>query len=419
MFSNFEGFRKRPVVTYSRKARILKPETPKADLPSPPYDSSPPVVQSSLSSSSSSCSDLAVEEKENDIFDFPEEEAEIELMVASTRHTPSSPKPTTLCKPRKKPKQQNKKTTKTKVVGKNLVPLKPTVHPISHPITHPVSYPVTDPAIGPISYPVSYPAIGPTTVSGQQQSYNHSSSIDSYDVFAFDPAPYQPRNKYSLPQQQQQQQVLPSNTLYSSIITTNILNAPSHIPIFNTHFNHMQPLSYLQSLQQQPLQQQPLQQQPLQQQPLQQQPLQQQPLQQQPIQQQQPLQQQPLQQQPIQQQQPLQQSSIKTKKKNLVAHLKTANGEKENIPIVREYDFSDEEDIVPQLPLKQPTAQVNRSASPELSYEERMEKELESIMKSEFGESKEQETTEINHRPRYQPLNEIKVKVTYTKRVKQ
>ncbi|ORE10420.1 hypothetical protein BCV72DRAFT_313635 [Rhizopus microsporus var. microsporus] len=413
MFSNFEGFRKRPIVTYSRKARVLKPETPKADLPSPPYDSSPPVVQSSLSSSSSSCSDLAVEEKENDIFDFPEEEAEIELMVASTRHTPSSPKPTTICRPRKKPKQQNKKTTKTKAVGKNLVPLKSTIHPISHPITHTVSYPVTEPATDPISYPVSYPAIGPATVSGQQQSYNHSNSIDSYDVFAFDPAPYQPRNKYILPQQQQQQ-VLPSNTLYSSIITTNIFNAPSHIPIFNTHFNHMQPLSYLQPMQQQPLQQQPLEQQPLQQQSLQQQPLQQQSLQQQSLQQQ-PLQQQSLQQQSLQQQ-PIQQQS---KKKNLVAHLKTANGEKENIPIVREYDFSDEEDIVPQLPLKQPIVQVDRSASPELSYEERMEKELESIMKSEFGESKEQETTEINHRPRYQPLNEIKVKVTYTKRVKQ
>ncbi|CEI91553.1 hypothetical protein RMCBS344292_05838 [Rhizopus microsporus] len=417
MFSNFEGFRKRPVVTYSRKTRVLKPETPKADLPSPPYDSSPPAVQSSLSSSSSSCSDLAVEEKENDIFDFPEEEAEIELMVASTRHTPSSPKPATICKPRKKPKQQNKKTTKTKVIGKNPVPLKPAVHPISHPITHTVSYPVTDPASDPISYPVSYPAIGPATVSGQQQTYNHSSSIDSYDIFAFDPAPYQPRNKYSLPQQQQQQQqALPSNTLYPSIITTNIFNVPSHIPTFNTHFNHMQPLSYLQPIQQQSLQQQPMQQQPMQQQPMQQQPMQQQqPLKQQPIQQQQPLQQ-----QPIQQQQPLQQqSSIKTKKKNLVAHLKTANGEKENIPVIREYDFSDEEDIVPQLPLKQTTVQVDRGVSPELSYEERMEKELESIMKSEFGESKEQETTEINHRPRYQPLNEIKVKVTYTKRVKQ
>jgi hypothetical protein len=165
----------------------------------------------------------------------------------------------------------------------------------------------------------------------------------------------------------------------------------------------MQPLSYLQPIQQQPIQQQPLLQQPLLQQPLLQQPLLQQ-----------PLLQQPLLQQPLQQQ-----SSIKTKKKNLVAHLKTANGEKENIPMVREFDFSDEEDIVPQLPLKQPTVQVDRSASPELSYEERMEKELESIMKSEFGESKEQETTKINHRPRYQPLNEIKVKVTYTKRVKQ
>ncbi|CEG68299.1 hypothetical protein RMATCC62417_04592 [Rhizopus microsporus] len=387
MFSNFEGFRKRPVVTYSRKARVLKPETPKANLPSPPYDSSPPVVQSSLSSSSSSCSDLAVEEKENDIFDFPEEEAEIELMVASTRHTPSSPKPATICKPRKKPKQQNKKTAKTKVVGKTSVPLKPAVHPISHSIAHTVSYPVTDPATDPatdpISYPASYPAIDPATVSGQQQTYNHSSSIDSYDVFAFDPAPYQPRIKYSLPQQQQQQQVLPSNTLYSSITTTNIFNVPSHIPIFNTHFNHMQPLSYIQPIQQQSLQQQPMQQQPLQQQPIQ------------------------------------QQSSIKPKKKNLVAHLKTANGEKENIPIVREYDFSDEEDIVPQLPLKQTIVQVDRSASPELSYEERMEKELESIMRSEFGESKEQETTVIEHRPRYQPLNEIKVKVTYTKRVKQ
>ncbi|CAO3684441.1 unnamed protein product [Rhizopus stolonifer] len=105
MFPEFEGFRKRPVITYSRKSRFL-PVVPKEEtfIPVP----SPPVEQSL--SSSSSCSDLILEEEEEeeekyDIFDFPEQEEEVNLMVASTRSVP---------KTAKRPKQKKKAVKKAK-----------------------------------------------------------------------------------------------------------------------------------------------------------------------------------------------------------------------------------------------------------------------------------------------------------------
>ncbi|KAI9486548.1 MAG: hypothetical protein EXX96DRAFT_549495 [Benjaminiella poitrasii] len=129
------------------------------------------------------------------------------------------------------------------------------------------------------------------------------------------------------------------------------------------------------------------------------------------------------------------------KKLNLVAHLKGANGEKENHDktslINKEFDFlSDEEDIPEQSqqneksalsPLRDiiNTTKNNRepSLSPELTYAERMELELEAIMKSEFeGDNRktikenELETKEtIERRPRYQPLNKVNVRVTFQK----
>ncbi|KAG1474605.1 hypothetical protein G6F56_000265 [Rhizopus delemar] len=104
MFPEFEGFRKRPVITYSRKSRFL-PVVPKQEtfIPAP----SPPVEQSL--SSSSSCSDIILEEGEEegkyDIFDFPEQEEEVNLMVASTRSVP---------KTTKRPKQIKKAVKKAK-----------------------------------------------------------------------------------------------------------------------------------------------------------------------------------------------------------------------------------------------------------------------------------------------------------------
>ncbi|KAI9246194.1 hypothetical protein BY458DRAFT_528119 [Sporodiniella umbellata] len=102
----------------------------------------------------------------------------------------------------------------------------------------------------------------------------------------------------------------------------------------------------------------------------------------------------------------------KRKKRNLVAQLKSASGEKEKTAWP-EFTFSDEEDC----PVFSPAFAVPkaRSVSPECSYEERMEKELESIMQSEFGQPSSPQSIPPE-RPSYRPLNEIKVKVTYTKR---
>ena len=92
MFPEFEGFRKRPIITYSRKSRIT-PTTPllKQIIQSSTHSS---PIQNSLSSSST-CNELILEEEKQDIFNFPEQEGEVNLMVASTRSIP---------KPQNKPK---------------------------------------------------------------------------------------------------------------------------------------------------------------------------------------------------------------------------------------------------------------------------------------------------------------------------
>ncbi|CAO3670209.1 unnamed protein product [Rhizopus stolonifer] len=97
------------------------------------------------------------------------------------------------------------------------------------------------------------------------------------------------------------------------------------------------------------------------------------------------------------------------RKLNLVAHLKGASGQTENMPRTQ-FDFSDDEDLwslPPRERTKSPEqSNEERTKLPEQSYEERMEKELEVLML-------EVEPTPVNKRPRYQPLNEIKVRVTY------
>ncbi|RCH90215.1 hypothetical protein CU098_009505 [Rhizopus stolonifer] len=109
----------------------------------------------------------------------------------------------------------------------------------------------------------------------------------------------------------------------------------------------------------------------------------------------------------------------KKRKRNLVAHLKSANGEKENKPLNQGFDFllSDEEDEEPKdiLPLRDIITTRDKSPSPELSYQQKMELELEAIMRSEFG-TKEKVEHEATSRPRYQPLNKVNVKVTFQKK---
>lgn len=121
----------------------------------------------------------------------------------------------------------------------------------------------------------------------------------------------------------------------------------------------------------------------------------------------------------------------KKRKRNLVAHLKSANGEKESTPVHnRGFDFfSDEDDLTEQqeqndlLPLCEFITKSNkeRSLSPELTYAERMELELDTMMHSEFGINDQQtpdkpKKDEAQHRRHYQPLNKMNVRVTFQKK---
>lgn len=116
----------------------------------------------------------------------------------------------------------------------------------------------------------------------------------------------------------------------------------------------------------------------------------------------------------------------KKRKRNLVARLKSANGEKENKKEEREtFDFflsddddeQQEEQINNLLPIRE-IIQKERSASPELSYSERMELELASLMKSEIGDKKEEKqvTEQQSERRKYQPQNKFNVKFTFQKK---
>ena len=317
MFSEFEVFRKRPIITYSRKTRLLPLQAePKLEIYSHTPLPSSPTVQSSISSSSSNSDliDEEQEEKQDDIFDFPEEEAVIELMVASTRNTSLSPKPHKRSKQTKKPTRikvqqfaKNKERTAAQASAVQVSIIKPSI--------------------------VQSSEAQPLAV----QTSPVQTSTEHYDIFAFDPFPS--RKKFINNN---------NNTTYSI--------GHNFISTFNNDKQQLQQL-----------------------------------------------------------QQP--QYPIEKRKRNLVGHLKGASGEKENV-LRKEFDFSDDEEEPHNLPIKLSTEQMTRerSKSPELSYEDRMEKELEYIMQSEFGESKEQ--VRANERPKYQPLNEIKVRVTYTKRSK-
>lgn len=117
----------------------------------------------------------------------------------------------------------------------------------------------------------------------------------------------------------------------------------------------------------------------------------------------------------------------KKRKRNLVAHLKTASGEKENKHLLhQEFDcLSDEDDLAleqqqksPILPLK--ALIKDPSLSPELTYQETMQMQLDSLMQTEFGElpqpQPQPQLPSTSRRPQYQPSNKLNVRVTFQKK---
>ncbi|KAI8343296.1 hypothetical protein BC941DRAFT_498376 [Chlamydoabsidia padenii] len=116
---------------------------------------------------------------------------------------------------------------------------------------------------------------------------------------------------------------------------------------------------------------------------------------------------------------------IKKRKRNLVAQLKAANGERldqcsGSSKALRFYDMSSDsdDDPTPPLSLTEPTTEAN-------DYNAQMEQELEDLMKAEFGQLDDQplpsssssssssSSTTSSHRPSYVPENTIRAPVTY------
>lgn len=117
------------------------------------------------------------------------------------------------------------------------------------------------------------------------------------------------------------------------------------------------------------------------------------------------------------------------RKLNLVSRLKGAQGQ-ESQPTFRGYSSMDEEEedieedqellnskFVQRLTNRHPDLEEVEPPQPECSYEERMERELESLIRTEFGHENEEEqektTTKEPQRPRYVPENPMNVRVTY------
>ncbi|CAO0792433.1 unnamed protein product [Mucor circinelloides] len=128
---------------------------------------------------------------------------------------------------------------------------------------------------------------------------------------------------------------------------------------------------------------------------------------------------------PLPQQRQPPQPAEKKRKRNLVAHLKTASGEKENKHIHQEFDcLSDEDDLALEQQQKSPVMPLNsiikdRSLSPEPTYEETMQMQLDLLMQTECGESPSQQlqpASERKPRPQYQPSNKLNVRVTFQKK---
>ena len=109
----------------------------------------------------------------------------------------------------------------------------------------------------------------------------------------------------------------------------------------------------------------------------------------------------------------------KKRKRNLVAHLKSASGESK--PTTKGFNFLSDEDEEEEeettsdiVPFRE-FINKERSKSPELTYNERMELELEGLMRSEFKQ-KEMPAPESSARSRYQPQNKMNVKITFERK---
>ncbi|KAG2199751.1 hypothetical protein INT46_007028 [Mucor plumbeus] len=318
------------------------------------------------------------------IFDFPDsldEFSEVKVMVASTRIIPEAPK---LTRKRSKSKKgaiksalptNNKKKDITAITATTNSKVKP---PANHTKKKPISNNFTPKPITPA--PSS--SFASTNKSNKDLSvhyHNDISNEEQFDIFAFDPRPTS-----HLSFNTKNYNHIPSNR---PTFTTNIINSYNPIPPYQINRIHNHPITISSLLNDTIEIEKPLF---------------------------------PQQQQPVE----------KKRKRNLVAHLKTARGEKENKPINQEFDcLSDEDDSTLEQQLNQqqrssllPLKSIikDRSLSPELTYQETMQIQLDSLMKTEFGEysntQEQQQIVERKKRPQYQPLNKMNVRVTFQKK---
>ncbi|GAN01183.1 hypothetical protein MAM1_0005d00615 [Mucor ambiguus] len=329
------------------------------------------VTADSSSSIASVPDDL---EEDDAIFDFPsalDEFVEIKVMVAANRRTiPEAPK---LTRKRSKPKKNASPVnqTKKKAQATATATSKPRLPMNQHIKKRPIS---TGPRVLQPKEPVT-----PTTITNS--NVLPCDDQGEFDIFAFDP---QPTSHLTNKRKPKPTMTTPPR-FESSHYTANTYIPP--MPAYHTTPMHLHHLDYYQPLHQSisiaSLLNEPS-----------------------------PLQ--PHQPHPVE----------KKRKRNLVAHLKTASGEKENKHL-QEFDcLSDEDDLAleqqqkspPLLPLK--TLIKDPSLSPELTYEETMQMQLDSLMQTEFGESphSQQPQPSTKKRPQYQPSNKLNVRVTFQKK---
>ncbi|KAI8393701.1 uncharacterized protein BYT42DRAFT_551942 [Radiomyces spectabilis] len=118
-------------------------------------------------------------------------------------------------------------------------------------------------------------------------------------------------------------------------------------------------------------------------------------------------------------------STAPKRKLNLISRLKSASGESTDIDRNRWYEFSDDDDGDESAqdesnlasPKTTPKNDFGKEPSPELSYQERMERELSSLMRSEFDEENEASTIQAStprHNAIYTP-DKCNVRITYSR----
>ncbi|CAO3646443.1 unnamed protein product [Mucor fragilis] len=337
------------------------------------------LLQSASSSTSTSSAttpesinDTASVPDDDAIFDFPsalDDFVEIKVMVASNRRTvPHVPK---LTRKRSKPK-------------KNAA----LVNPAKHKTQEAAAAAATTAAITTSSKPKSpvnhHGKRSPNMLLQPKESVASSShalpcdDLGEFDIFAFDP---QPTSHLTHKRKPKPTTATPTRFEPATHYTANTYIPP--MPAYHHNHNHHHPIS-IASLLNEPSPLQPHSPRPVE----------------------------------------------KKRKRNLVAHLKTASGEKENKHLLhQEFDcLSDEDDLAleqqqqqksPTLPLK--TLIKDPSLSPELTYHETMQMQLDSLMQTEFGQLPQpqpqpQQVAPTTRRPLYQPSNKLNVRVTFQKK---